>query len=552
MKKLLALLLALVMVLGLFAACSNSEPDQTDAPDTDDHTESTDDATPDDSSIYGGHLDVRIASKPSGLDPLKFTGIWRYLYTTCVFENALTRDADDNIAPGVCDYELSDDYLTLKLWVRDGMVFHNGDPVDIYDVKASIERAMTLYKSFATYVTPYVESITVDDEAKTMTVKFTEYRERIWYYLAAYQTWCAIMPKEICDKYADDYIIDQVEDAIGTGPYKITELGLDEYITITRWEDYTVQESDRTGFAGPKYGYLDSITFWFNGDDSSAALATLAGDYDIVEAMPTDYMDMLDSSGLTVYHAPSNTGTAMYFNSKGSNNVCAKYPSLRKAIMAAVDYEEFLTVITDNQQVMGGCIALSSRFDTDVFETADYYGKTDLAVVEKYLQAAKDEGWDGVEPVSLVLSSDRNDIPTMLSGYLKNAGIPYTLETKEGSAYSEFVGSPDNLWDCYFSWTNYATTPTLVNTGFIDTNYKSINGRKEVLIDRMYSLNPQSEEYLALWQELAEEIVADCCSAYMSMIDWYWFHAKDLVINDEGIVRYFFNTYWTNPEAHRE
>lgn len=552
MKKGLALLLALVLVLSLFAACSNTEPEQTDAPDTSAPTESVTDAAPDTESIYGGHLDVRIASKPSGLDPLKFTGIWRYVYTTCVFENALTRDADDNIAPGVCDYELSDDYLTLKLWVRDGMAFHNGDPVDIYDVKASIERAMTLYKSFVTYVTPYVESITVDDAAKTMTIQFTEYRERIWYYLAAYQTWCAIMPKEICEKYADDYIIDQVEDAIGTGPYKISELKLDEYITLSKWEDYVVQESDRSGFAGPKYGYLDTMTFWFNGDDASAALATLAGDYDIVEAMPTDYMDMLESSGLTVYHAPSNTGTVMYFNCKGEANVCAKYPSLRRAIMAAVDYEEFLTVVTDNQQVMGGCIALSSRFDTDVFETADYYGKTDLAVVEKYLQAAKDEGWDGVEPVALVLSSDRNDIPTMLSSYLENAGIPFTLETMEGSAYSEFTGSPDNLWDFYFTWTNYATTPTLVNIGFIENNYKSINGRKDTLLDQMYNLNPQSEEYLALWQELADEIVTDCCSAYMSMIDWYWFHAKDLVINDEGLVRYFFNTYWSNPEAHRE
>ena len=71
------------------------------------------------------------SGRDSGLDPLKQTGIWKYPFTTCVYENALTRDTDNNICPGVCDFELSDDMLTLKLWVRENMVFHNGDPVEI-------------------------------------------------------------------------------------------------------------------------------------------------------------------------------------------------------------------------------------------------------------------------------------------------------------------------------------------------------------------------------------------------------------------------------------
>ena len=153
---------------------------------------------------YGGHLNLRIASKPSGLDPLKQTGIWKYPFTTCVYENALTRDTDNNICPGVCDFELSDDMLTLKLWVRENMVFHNGDPVEITDVEASMQRAMKLYASFEKFVAPYVAGMEVDGDVLTIT--FTEYNEKLYYYVAAYQTWCAVMPQEICEKYADDYI----------------------------------------------------------------------------------------------------------------------------------------------------------------------------------------------------------------------------------------------------------------------------------------------------------------------------------------------------------
>ena len=130
-KRLLVLLLAAVMVLSLFAGCdSNTEETQTNVEDPQ-TTDTTEEVTGSNVEYtgepqYGGHLNVHVYNQPNGLDPLKQTGLWKYIWTTCVYENALTRDADNQIAPGVCNFEINGDMTELKLWVREGTVFFVG------------------------------------------------------------------------------------------------------------------------------------------------------------------------------------------------------------------------------------------------------------------------------------------------------------------------------------------------------------------------------------------------------------------------------------------
>ena len=109
------------------------------------------------------------------------------------------------------------------MWVRENCYFNNGDPVDIYDVEASLNRHFTGFAANATkYVGKYISSMTID-ENQVMTIVFKAYHEKTMYYMAAYKTWLGIMPKEICEKYAEAPILDQVEDCIGTGPYKVVD-----------------------------------------------------------------------------------------------------------------------------------------------------------------------------------------------------------------------------------------------------------------------------------------------------------------------------------------
>ena len=131
MKKLLALVLAVVMMLSL-AACGGGGAGGSGSG-------SGSGANVPVEERYGGHLNVPLA-KVTSLDPARATGTWNYVWTRLIYEAPLTRDAEGNICPNVCNFELSDDRLTLKLWVREGVKFHDGTDVEIDDVIASVHQ----------------------------------------------------------------------------------------------------------------------------------------------------------------------------------------------------------------------------------------------------------------------------------------------------------------------------------------------------------------------------------------------------------------------------
>ena len=540
-KRILAMLLALIMLCSVMAACGKKPAAA---------------GTWDGAPKFGGHLNVRTSGLKM-LDPMKNASTWRYLYTTAVYEPFLTRDSQYNIQPCVCGYELNEDQTVLKLWPREGYTFGRGyGQVEMDDIVASWNRG-TLYNSVKNNVFPNIisQEVVMDETLghEVFKVEFN-YNERNMYYLASIKTWWPVMPKEICEKYANSYIIDQVEDAVGTGPYIFTDFQDSIQVTLTKRDDYVpVDNSAYTGFAGTKYGYMDSMTFWYNSTDASAALAVLSGDYDCTEVIPTEYAQMAADAGITLSTLTSDQRTWIYFNTMGTNNLVAKYPSLRKAIMASIDYPSFLDVICDSSQILeGDNILMDPLYDTTyLWKEADYYGEFDQAVVDKYMAMAEAEGYSG-EPIQLVYHSGRTDIPTLLCDALENGGINYQLTTMEATTYSAFIGDPSNNWDLYYSWGVTATTPALLQDSLVETNYKS--ARKDEIREEMYKLEPTSDEYLALWEEWSKLWVEECQIGYLSAIDWWWWHPETLHINDDAEngnnARYMYNAYWDDPQNH--
>lgn len=559
--KLLALILALCMMLSVLSACGgndDSASNQDNASDNapaDDNSENqgseeqAEQPSTGDGPKYGGHLNVHTMYETHNIDYLRSQGVWGYVWSNCAYESVLTRDAEYNIAPGVCEYELSDDQLTLTLWVRDGVTFHNGDPVDIYDIEASVNRFLKNYSSAKVFVTPYVKSVEVVDDKCVLT--FTENRERIMYYIANGRPWCAVIPKEVCEQFPDK-IFTSVEHAIGTGPYKITGFTSGVSIELEKYEGYVPYESGRSGMAGPKYGYLDSITFWYNADYSSATVAMLSGEYDVSDVIEEAYRPMAEQQGL-VKHDLGDTITGLYaiYNTYGTNNVCAKYPDLRKAIMAAIDYEELVTIYSDGGTTLGGSPIILDQYDTDIFQNADYYGPQNLDVAQKYLDAARAAGYKD-EPVQLVTNSSPQSVEllALLGDYLDAAGINYDKQTMESVAYTKFIATADNNWDLVLMYPLLGFTPGTMHDAIKLTYWK--NEQKDVLYDRLDSLDPNSEEYMQTWLELAQLTMDDCANAFLGTTQWIWYHTDELHTNDPGEQRYFYNAYWDNPEEHQK
>ena len=565
-KRIISLLFALLLLVILLAGCDTSISARRSRKSIEDDWDGV-------SPRYGGYLQICTAAAPTGLDPLKQVGTWKYQWTTAVYEPFLTRDSQNNIQPCVCDYRLEsyqDEsgqwYDELWVWPREGYTFSGSyGQVDIDDIVASWNRGLNQYENIKKYVKPNVVFATVEAAAEdegydglVLHIKF-RYNEKNLYYFATYRTWWPVMPWEICEKYADSYITNQLNDAAGTGPYQFSDLKERTYVTLTKRDDYiAVDQGDATGQAATKYGYLDGMTFWYNSTDMSAYshYPILSGLYDCARVIPAEYLQMAEEKGITVTKLASDQRCWIFFNTNGTDNLVAKYPSLRKAILAAIDYPAFLEFVTDKSQILeGDNILLDAQYDLTVkFKCADYYGAYDQALVDKYIAMARAEGYQD-EPLQIPFSSGRTDIPTMTAVTMEKAGIPYELIANESSVYAAFVDEPSNNWDFYFDWESTAWTPGTLSDQLVKNNFRS--DRMQQILAQMNTLKPDTAEYMALWEEMTDIWVEECQLGYLCAVDWWWCHPDTLHINDGGDdpnqmteSRFFYNTWWVDPTNH--
>jgi len=552
-KKMMALLLAVCMLASLLAGCGggNNTPAENGAQQGEEApaAEGGENAevTPEVSEPqYGGHLNMHSPAAILGIDPVFRATVWYYTWLGAVYEGPLTRDAENQIAPGVCDYELSEDKLTLKLWPREGITFHDGSAVEAEDVKASIERAMNLGNSVNDFVKPVIKEMSITDNV--LTIQFTQYSEAAMSRLASYQTWMGVMPKEICEKYATKEF-KTVADVIGTGPYKMTEYVARTSVTLERYDGYVpVADDSRSGYAGVKHAYLDSITVWENTDYSSATMGMLAGNYDLTDVIETEYQDMAADAGIIrKQYNECNTLYLAYFNNDGGPNLCAKYPDLRKAIMAAIDMDEFANTVGDNAvNVDGRPPVLDERFQTDYYLQTDWYGETNQDAVDAYLDAARAQGYKD-EPIQIIASSMGTGT-TLLTGYLENAGINYEVVMMDGTAAGEFLIDSNNNWDIKFDYQTGAMTPGSLSLEMTTMWYGS--EKRDELVAKLQSLETESQEYMDTWHELHQLLVDDCTIVIFGFLDWYWCYREGLYVDYEGVHPYLFNAYWNDPSQH--
>ncbi len=195
MKKmrLLRTCLAAVLCLSLLSACGKRADGGAAAP--------------------GGKdtLVVAVANEPTTMDPYGKNDSTSANFKVQVFDTLLALGPDGEAVPCIAEsWEYTDD-TTLVLHIRDGVVFHNGDPLTADDVFYSIGQTMA-----STYLQPFVDVIdleksTVDDE-HTITLRMTQPCGPLFSQLC----YVYIVPQKYhSEKGAEAF----AEEPVGSGPF---------------------------------------------------------------------------------------------------------------------------------------------------------------------------------------------------------------------------------------------------------------------------------------------------------------------------------------------
>ena len=529
MKKMLALLLALVLVFGLVACGGGSSTTET-------ATGLIDPATIPEEARYGGVLDMSSGSSADNFDPMYTTGWTSYLWSFPVYENPIAQDDKGNFVPNACDLELSEDMLTLKLFPREGVTFHDGSPVEAEDIMATVARSCALVPNVKKWFAGYFAADPYIEDGKVV-YTFTEFKVNTLMYFAGWQNWVGLMPKEVCEKYGENPINDPA-DCIGTGPYKLVNYQTNALYALERYEGYVPSGVESTNYAGSKKAYLDKINVWINPDPTSSTMSLLNGDYDIGD-VGADYMAMAEANGLVSEYDSAQNIAGMAFNTKGDRPV--NDVNLRLAIAYALDYAQMSQAASE--ETIDETCPMTGIYYTDVFNNAPYRGAADLEKAKEYLEKAN---YNGEEIILLSTGDDGKAI--VWEANLKAAGINAKIEYMEWTTLKAYYADNNNPYDCvFFYYETRDNAPCMISSTPREKFWGS--EKKDELFSKISSLPAGSEESLAAWAEMADLWVEECNVLNFCTVPAIITHHKDLVTNWPGLQTPW-NTFWVNPEQH--
>jgi peptide/nickel transport system substrate-binding protein len=237
---------------------------------------------------------------------------------------------------------LSDDKLTWRFTLRDGLLFHDGAPVRAHDCVASIAR-WGKRDGFGQILAARLDGMrALDDQTFELRTK-KPFPPML---LALGANSCFIMPERVAQTDA----FKQIDDFTGSGPFRFVR---DEWVsgsrsTYARFDKYRPAAGPPSFSAGGKVANVDRVEWQVMPDAATAAAALRNNEVDWVEQPLIDLMPMLQRSRDLVVQKfdPFGVVGVVVFNhlQPPFDN-----PKLRQALLPALDQGAYLSAVIGDQ-----------------------------------------------------------------------------------------------------------------------------------------------------------------------------------------------------------
>jgi peptide/nickel transport system substrate-binding protein len=277
----------------------------------------------------------------SVLDPI-FTGPRsRRNHAYLVFDTLYGIDTSWGAQPQMVEgHQVEEDGLTWTLTLRDGLRFHDKEPVLARDVVASIRRFAARI-DFADALMAATQELSAPDDR---TVRF-RLKRPFPHLPEALAGPGGIVPAIMPERLAATSPFKPVTEMVGSGPYRFLP---EEHVSgaraaYERFALYKPRAGGPVGFtSGPKIAHFDRVE-WLTLDPFSAMAALHAGEIDWWELPPGDLVAQLARDrDVTVISEYATAMGILRFNHLHPpfNNV-----AVRRALLGAVDQAEAMTAV---------------------------------------------------------------------------------------------------------------------------------------------------------------------------------------------------------------
>ncbi len=422
-RKLLAGLLALVMLVGM-AACTdnNATNDVTPsgssangAASTENNT--TKEATP---AVNKDTVKIALSKNPTTLDGQE-GNMQAFSITNCIFEHLCVTDKDGNLVPQLATSWEQVDECTVRFNLRDDVTFSDGSKFNAETAAYTVNWIGTKEPRFKYYTKwgkpSWPCSAEVESEYSVL-IRTAKPNMTI----PAQMTFISMYPLGAGE---DENFQNH---PVGTGPYKLESWDVGVSVTLTKRDDYWGECS------GVKTLIFDVVA-----DESARSAAMKNGEYDIVQNVSYDDADALKAGkveGMYLQEDPSNAISYIYFSNL-SDNAFIQNPDFRKAMTYAIDYKGIETMLCN------GYVVTSTGCNPNVATIRYGYngGSFPERDVEKARQLAKECGYNGEEILmyysNAQFARDLEISETIIS-QLVEAGFNIRVEQIDSASWSEY------------------------------------------------------------------------------------------------------------------
>jgi peptide/nickel transport system substrate-binding protein len=345
-----------------------------------------------------------------------------------VTETLIIRDEHMRPAPGLAERWEQLDPTTLRLFLRRGVRFHNGEPFDAQSVKQTLDtilapRSRSVWKGQIQAIKDVVVVNPFTVDVKTS----APYRPLVRMIANA-----PILPARALEQQGEHL----ATTPIGTGPFKSLE-----YVPGDHWT--MVVNPDYWG-AKPK---LQRVTWKYIKDDNARVSALLAGDVDVINNLPPDRISRVRQDARLT--AQSVISTFIIYVGCRTDRPPLTDQRVRAALNYAVDKKAIV------QKILSGAGEVS---DSPLAPTLPY--RQSFAPwpydPDKAQALLRQAGYDrnAARPVLFGTAVGRyikdREIGEAVSGYLDAVGFKHRLEAPDFPTYlAEVSGGGTNKYDMF-------------------------------------------------------------------------------------------------------
>lgn len=280
-------------------------------------------------------LTMALSREPKTLDPQLASSSAETSLLALFFDTLVYRTLDNQYKPLLAkDWAFFDDGLSATFHLREGVVFHDGTPLNADAVVFTFQR-FTKVGSKRSPLAGELQNIASIEKVDDLTVTFHFTSPSATFLNAISQPYAGILSPTAVEKAGEAF----GQHPIGTGPFTLAEWNAGQSLVLTPFDKFAWPPAD---VANPGRPYLDKLVLKIIPDSTAQVNALKAGEVDIAYVTSADAISELENDpNITLLDIPSN---GLYYLAFNLQKPPLDQLKVRQALSHAINKAEIVSI----------------------------------------------------------------------------------------------------------------------------------------------------------------------------------------------------------------